>query len=70
MSVFFVVKTAVLFEIIPSTRTTRGIEYITFLSFIPIFTLIIREIKGAQTKKLNDTDKFIDKAAIISITDD
>jgi len=70
MSVFFVVKTAVLLEIIPSTRTTRGIEYITFLSFIPIFTLIIREIKGAQTKKLNDTDKFIDKAAIISITDE
>jgi PAS domain-containing protein len=70
MSVFFVVKTAVLFEIIPSTRTTRGIEYITFLSFIPIFTLIIREIKGTQTKKLNDTDKFIDKAAIISITDE
>jgi PAS domain S-box-containing protein len=70
MSVFFVVKTAVLLEIIPSTRTTRGIEYITFLSFISIFTLIIREIKGAQTKKLNDTDKFIDKAAIISITDE
>jgi PAS domain S-box-containing protein len=70
MSVFFVVKTAVLLEIIPSTRTTRGIEYITFLSFIPIFTLIIREITGIQTKKLNDTDKFIDKAAIISITDE
>jgi PAS domain S-box-containing protein len=70
MSVFFVVKTAVLFEIIESTRTTRGVEYICFLLFIPIFTLIIREITGVQIKKLNDTDKFINKAAIISITDE
>jgi PAS domain S-box-containing protein len=70
MSVFFVVKTAVLLEIIESTRTTRGVEYICFLLFIPIFTLIIREITGIQIKKLNDTDKFINKAAIISITDE
>ena len=70
MSIFFVVKTSVLLEIIESTRITRGVEYICFLSFIPIFTLIIREIKGVQTKKLNDTDKFINKAAIISITDE
>ena len=70
MSVFFVVKTAVLLEIIESTRITRGVEYICFLLFIPIFTLIIREITGIQIKKLNDTDKFINKAAIISITDE
>jgi len=69
MSVFFFVKTAVLIEITESTRFTRGLEYICFLLFIPIFTLIIREITGVQTKKLNDTDKFIDRAAIISVTD-
>jgi len=69
MSVFFFVKTAVLLEITESTRFTRGLEYICFLLFIPIFTLIIREITGVQTKKLNDTDKFIDRAAIISVTD-
>jgi PAS domain S-box-containing protein len=70
MSVFFVVKTSVLLEIQESTRVTRGIEYICFILFIPIFILIIREITGIQTKKLNDTDKFINKAAIISITDE
>jgi PAS domain S-box-containing protein len=69
MSVFFVVKTSVLLEIQESTRVTRGIEYICFILFIPIFILIVREINKAQTKKLNDTDKFIDKAAIISVTD-
>jgi PAS domain S-box-containing protein len=69
MSVFFLVKTSVLLEMQESTRVTRGVEYICFILFIPIFILIIREITGIQTKKLNDTDKFIDKAAIISVTD-
>ena len=31
--------------------------------------MIIRQITAVQTKKLDETDKFIDKAAIISITD-
>jgi PAS domain S-box-containing protein len=69
MSIFFLVKTSVLLEIQESTRVTRGVEYICFLLFIPLFTLIIRGITGEQTKKLDETDKFIDKAAIISITD-
>jgi len=69
MSVFFIVKTAVLIEITDSTRLTRGIEYSCFLLFIPLFYLIIREMAEAQSKKLSDTDKFIDKAAIISVTD-
>jgi PAS domain S-box-containing protein len=69
MSVFFFVKTAVLLEITESTRFTRGLEYICFLLFIPLFILIVREINKAQTKRINDTDKFIDRAAIISVTD-
>jgi PAS domain S-box-containing protein len=69
MSVFFIVKTAVLVEIIESTRLTRGVEYSCFLLFIPLFYLIIRELIGSQIKKLDETDKFIDKAAIISIAD-
>ena len=52
-----------------STRVTRGVEYICFILFIPLFILIVRGINGEQSKKLNDTDKFIDKAAIISVTD-
>jgi len=69
MSVFFLVKTSVLLEIQESTRVTRGIEYICFILFIPLFILIVREINNFQSKKLNDTDKFIDRAAIISVTD-
>jgi PAS domain S-box-containing protein len=69
MSVFFIVKTAVLFEIIESTRLTRGIEYSCFLLFVPLFYLIAREVMGSQTKRLDESDKFIDKAAIISVTD-
>jgi PAS domain S-box-containing protein len=69
MSVFFLVKTSVLLEITESTRFTRGLEYICFLLFIPLFILIVREINKAQTKRINDTDKFIDRAAIISVTD-
>jgi PAS domain S-box-containing protein len=69
MSVFFIIKTAVLFEIIESTRLTRGIEYSCFLLFVPLFYLIIREVRESQSKKLDETDKFINKAAIVSITD-
>ena len=69
MSVFFIVKTAVLMEIMESTRLTRGIEYSCFLLFLPLFYLIVREVKAAQTEKLNEADKFIDKAAIISVAD-
>jgi PAS domain S-box-containing protein len=69
MSVFFIIKTAVLFEITESTRLTRGIEYSCFLLFVPLFYLIIREVRESQTKRLDETDKFINKAAIVSITD-
>ena len=69
MFVFFFVKTSVLLETIESTRFTRGVEYICFILFIPLFILIVRGITGEQSKKLDDADKFIDKAAIISVTD-
>jgi len=69
MSVFFFIKTSVLLEIQESTRFTRGVEYACFILFIPLFILIVREINNVQSKKLNDTDKFIDRAAIISVTD-
>ena len=69
MSVFFVVKTAVLLETIHSTRLTRGTEYICFVLFIPLFSMIIHEMSKVQVKKLDETDKFIDKAAIVSVTD-
>ena len=69
MSVFFVVKTAVLFEITESTRLTRGIEYSCLLLFVPFFSIIIRESLNIKSKQLDEADKFIDKASIVSIAD-
>ena len=69
MGVFFAVKTSVLLEIQESTRVTRGVEYICFLLFIPLFILIIREKDKVKDKQLDESDKFIDKAAIISVAD-
>jgi PAS domain S-box-containing protein len=69
MSLFFFVKTSVLLEIIDSTRFTRGLEYTCFLLFIPLFILIVRGITNVQAKKIDEMNKFIDKATIISVTD-
>jgi hypothetical protein len=43
MSIFFFTKTSVFIELLPSTPTTRGLEYFCFLLFIPFFYVVIRE---------------------------
>ena len=55
MLVFFLVKTSVLFEIVPSTPNTRGIEYLCFLSFVPLFWLIMKDFikKSKESIKEN-----------------
>ena len=69
MSIFFFVKTLVLLEIWESTKLTRGTEYICFLIFIPIFWLINRTYVKSQKEKMEQSDKFLSTAAIISIAD-
>jgi PAS domain S-box-containing protein len=63
MSFFFVIKTAVLLEITPSTSTTRAFEYICFLGFVPVFGVFVKEYlkknkedakQGVYLKKLNN----------------
>ena len=63
MSVFFIVKTMVFTGYIPSTPMTRGIEYVCFLLFIPLFGVFSREFlkknkedtkQGLYLKKLNN----------------
>ena len=44
MALFGWVKTRVLLDIEPSTAATRWTEYACFLSFIPIFVLLIRDV--------------------------
>ena len=43
MSIFFFTKTSVFIDLLPSTPTTRGIEYFCFLLFVPFFYVVIRE---------------------------
>ena len=69
MSIFFFVKTLVLLEIWESTKFTRGTEYICFLIFIPLFWLINRTYVKNQKEKMEQSDKFLSTAAIISIAD-
>ena len=69
MSVFFVVNTLVFLEIWDSTKVTRGIEYGCFLIFIPLFWLVNRSYVKNQKDKMEQSDKFLSAAAIISIAD-
>ena len=69
MSIFFFVKTLVLLEIWESTKLTRGTEYICFLIFIPLFWLINRTYGKNLKDKMEQSDKFLSTAAIISMTD-
>ena len=80
MTIFATVKTLVFIEYIPSTRNTRGIEYMCFLLFIPLFFYIMRQmirttkkmqrdhIEDLQHRKADD-DKFINSSSIISVAD-
>lgn len=69
--VFFVVKTAVLVEHIPSTSTTRGIEYVCFLFFIPLFYLLIRHYfkTNGLYNQFKDFQKFVDISVLVSKAD-
>jgi PAS domain S-box-containing protein len=69
MSVFFFVKTLVLLEIWESTKVTRATEYICLLIFIPLFWIINRNYVKSQKSKVEQSDKFLSTAAIISMTD-
>jgi PAS domain S-box-containing protein len=69
MIVFFLVKTSVLLGIFESTTLTRGLEYLCFLIFIPLFWLINKSYVKSQKNKIEQSDKFLNTAAIISTTD-
>ena len=43
MSIFFFTKTSVFIELLPSTPSTRGFEYLCFLLFVPFFYVVIKE---------------------------
>jgi PAS domain S-box-containing protein len=58
--IFAYVKTLVLIEYWESTKITRLVEYICFLSFLPVFYLMVKEIL-AKTKIIKDDYNYIEK---------
>ena len=60
ISIFFFTKTSVFLEFLPSTPTTRGIEYFSFLIFIPFFYVVIRE-QINKNKAEDELSKYIKK---------
>jgi PAS domain S-box-containing protein len=76
MLVFFVVKTLVLISHIDSSPTTRLIEYICFMLFIPLFGMILKDTYGRtkrekekKEKEVEELNAFIDAAVIVSKAD-
>lgn len=71
LSVFFVVKTAVLIEHTPSTSITRGIEYVCFLFFIPLFFSLIKHYLKTNSlyNQFKDFQKFVDTSVLVSKAD-
>ena len=77
MIAYLCVKIAVLAELRESTETTKWIEFFGVISFIPISILLIKDFvnstKNSVSKesvdKMEQADKFLSTAAIISMTD-
>jgi PAS domain S-box-containing protein len=75
MLVFAYVKTSVFFNYIKSTSSTLLIEYLCFLSFIPLFAIMVTRILTFKyslkeaVEKQSEFDKFLTASSIISKAD-
>lgn len=73
ISFFFTLKTSILIGMVEPTQSTRIIEYICIVLFIPIFYLLMKsqtsELKSDLLKTIKDSEEFIDTAAIVSVAD-
>ncbi len=71
LTVFFTVKTAVLVEFVPSTPTTRGVEYLCFLFFIPIFGILVKNYLKTHKiyNQFKEFEHFVDKSVLVSKAD-
>lgn len=66
---FFLLKSAVLFEVIDSSRLTRGTEFVLLTILFPSLFFLVRCLIGQVNKTLGETESFIDSAALISKAD-
>jgi PAS domain S-box-containing protein len=77
MIIFAVVKFMVLVENIPSTPSTRWTEAICFISFLPLFAIMMRDmianvknsVSQESLKDMVELEKFIEASSIISKAD-
>jgi PAS domain S-box-containing protein len=73
MSVFFILKTAILIGMFEPTQLTRIVEYLCIVLFIPIFYFLMKsqtaELKSDSLKTIKESEEFIDAAAIVSVAD-
>lgn len=75
MLVFAYVKTSVFFNLIESTSYTLLIEYICFLLFIPLFSIMVHRILFFKdniksiNEKQNQLENFLSNSSIISKAD-
>jgi PAS domain S-box-containing protein len=71
--IFFIIKSLVLLEIIPSTRETRAGEFGLLVVFIGFYIKSIKDLINKKTEKLTnemiEMEKFIDTSNIISKAD-
>jgi len=71
--IFFIIKSLVLLEIIPSTRETRAGEFILLIVFIGFYIKSMKDLINEKTEKLStqmsEMEKFIDTSSIISKAD-
>ena len=71
--IFFIIKSLVLLEIIPSTRETRAGEFVLLIVFIGFYIKSMRDLINEKTEKLStkmsEMENFIDTSSIISKAD-
>ena len=63
------IKTSVLFEIIDSTRWTRGLEFSLLFILFPTLYFFVKGLVSQVNNNLEENERFIDKAALISKAD-
>ena len=71
--IFFIIKSLVLLEIVPSTRETRAGEFILLIVFIGFYIKSMKDLINEKTEKLStqmsEMENFIDTSNIISKAD-
>lgn len=75
ISILFIIKNLIIFDLIEPSLTTRYFEYSSFLAFIVLFIVIIRDYLEKnkeitiQNNTMKEMDRFINESVIVSKAD-